>query len=49
MILMRAISIMRAIIRGGPEIEPFLGPKMATSAASAILAQKSQDFRAHPL
>jgi hypothetical protein len=26
----------------GPEIETFLGPEMATSAASAILAQKGR-------
>jgi hypothetical protein len=31
----------------GPEIENFLGPKMGTSVASDILAQKSRDFRAH--
>jgi hypothetical protein len=31
-----------------PEIETFLGPVMATSVASAIWAQKIQDFRAHP-
>jgi hypothetical protein len=28
----------------GPEIETFLGPEMATSAASAIWAQKSRVF-----
>jgi hypothetical protein len=32
----------------GPEIETFLGPEMATIAASAIWAQKSRDFRTHP-
>jgi hypothetical protein len=32
----------------GPEIKTFLGPEMATSISSAIWAQKSQDFRAHP-
>jgi hypothetical protein len=32
----------------GPEIKTFLGPEMATSAASAFWAQKSQDFKAHP-
>jgi hypothetical protein len=35
MILMRAISISRAIGRGGPEIDTFLGPEMAMSKASA--------------
>ncbi len=29
----------------GPEIEIFLGPEMATSAASAIWAQKSRPVR----
>jgi hypothetical protein len=32
----------------GPEIVTFLGPEMGTSVASAIWAQKSRDFRAHP-
>jgi hypothetical protein len=32
----------------GPDMETFLGPEMATSVASAIWAQKSWDFRAHP-
>ncbi len=32
----------------GPEIETFLGPEMPTSAVSAIGAQRSRDFRAHP-
>ncbi len=27
----------------GPEIETFFGPEMATSAASAVWAQKSRD------
>jgi hypothetical protein len=30
------------------KIETFLGPEMGTSVASAIWAQKSLDFRAHP-
>ncbi len=47
-ILMRALSITRALEGVGPEIENFLGPEMATSEVSAIWAQKSQDFRAHP-
>jgi hypothetical protein len=36
MILMLALSITRAIGRGGLEIETFLGLEMATSDASAI-------------
>jgi hypothetical protein len=41
MILMREVSIMRALEGVGPEVETFLGPEMATSEASAIWAQKS--------
>ncbi len=36
MILMRLISILKNIRRGGPEIETFLCPEMATSKASAF-------------
>jgi hypothetical protein len=39
MILMYATSISRAM-----KIKTFLGPEMATSEASAIWTQKSQDF-----
>ncbi len=40
MILMREVFITRAIGRGTPEIETFLGPEMATSEASAIWGSK---------
>jgi hypothetical protein len=41
MVLMRATSLRGALEGVGPENQDFLGPEMATSAASAIWAQKS--------
>jgi hypothetical protein len=50
MFLMRADPLrLRGQVGGGwaLEIETFLGPEMATSKASAILAQKSRSARCH--
>jgi hypothetical protein len=44
MILMPELSITRAIGKGGPEIENFLGPEMATREASAIWGPKKSRF-----
>ncbi len=41
-------NLQRGLFEGvGTESEIFLGPETATRAASAICAQKRQDFRAH--
>jgi len=44
MVLMRATSLQRALEGVGPENQDFLGPEMSTSEASAIWAQKSNNF-----
>jgi hypothetical protein len=44
MILMQANPLQGPWKGVGPENFDFLGPEMATSEASAILAQKSRDF-----
>jgi hypothetical protein len=44
MVLMRATSLRGALEGVGPENQDFLGPEMATSEASAIWAQKSNNF-----
>jgi hypothetical protein len=48
MIFMQANPLRGPLYGVGPVIKTFLGPEMAVSKASAIWAQKSQDFRTHP-
>ena len=49
-VILRPANLFQGPLEGvGPgKILAFLGPEMATSKASAIWTQKSQEFRAHP-